>query len=481
VASAPEPPTTTQPSDGHLTLRATYSTNTFAHEGTAPRLLRGGVWALVGRGAAAFLAAALTAVVTRLVNPADAGVYFLTVSIVTVAAVVSPFGFQDAGVRVIAEALGRGQSGQAKRALILLLALGGGSAIIGGVGLEAGLPSLARGPLHCPTIVRFSVPISAWGVVLAIQSLISRAFQGISNIRESVIFSGLATNLLCVLACGLWLFSYHPATYGVVLDLSIASAVVSTALGGILVSKVIRSLEGPWTEYLTGRMARIALPLALTSCFSIVISQFDIWVVGVYRSSEDLAVYTAARRLALIGGAPLAALNVVLAPMIAELHSHNRLELERLLRGTAGLASMPVISLFVVSLLIGRRVLSYAFGQFYARGAGVLNLLLVGQLADVWTGSCGAVLVMTGYQDLFFMVSVLAGMLSAILNVALVTRAGIEGVAFASALCSAAQTFALLVCTRRATGLWTHASVQSSISLVTAFRTSMTKSLAAGH
>ena len=73
------------------------------------RLLRGGVSAVLGRSAIAFGVVLLNALVARMLSPEETGLFFLALSIVTVAAVIADFGFGKTLLRIIPDAVTTGE------------------------------------------------------------------------------------------------------------------------------------------------------------------------------------------------------------------------------------------------------------------------------------------------------------------------------------------------------------------------------------
>ena len=103
------------------------------------------------------------------------------------------------------------------------------------------------------------------------------------------------------------------------------------------------------------------------------------------------------------------------------------------------------------------------FGSYYQQGAVVLAVLSVGQLANVWSGSCGLTLVMSGHQKTMMNLTLACGLFNAIAALLLVRRYGALGAAAAAATTMVLQNILMLVFVKRKAGVWTHAR----LSLVT--------------
>ena len=94
-----------------------------------------------------------------------------------------------------------------------------------------------------------------------------------------------------------------------------------------------------------------------------------------------------------------------------------------------------------------------AFSSRFDVGEGALRILLVGQAANVATGSVGFILIMTGFTGLDLLDNALGVALLAGLAVALTAAFGIEGTATAAAVSVAALNLVRLLQVRGRIGI----------------------------
>ena len=204
-------------------------------------------------------------------------------------------------------------------------------------------------------------------------------------------------------------------------------------------------------------------PLWITSLILFTLTQADLWIAGIYLPQQQVAVYGAAFRLVLLVAVPLQIVNMVVAPLIAELYTQGkREELERSLRVAATVTGIPSFLTLVAFMLFGKPILGLVFGGYYREGALILALLSVGQLVNVWTGSCVQTLMMTGNQAPVMNATIATGLL-------IITGAlwaghiyGAVGIAGAVATGKAFQNILMLFYARKRTGIWTHITFSSS-------------------
>ena len=201
----------------------------------------------------------------------------------------------------------------------------------------------------------------------------------------------------------------------------------------------------------------VAWPMWVSGSALLLLSQADILVLGIFRPAAEVAIYGAASTLVALVAMSLVIVNAVIPPIIAELYSQNkRAELEKLLRTTASVAGIPTLGVLVLFIFQGDHLLALVYGEYYAEGGLILTILSVGQLVNVFTGSCGITLTMTGNQTTMMMITLVIGAFTVALALALGSQYGAIGVAVAAASGWTLQNIAMLVGAKIKTGMWTH-------------------------
>jgi O-antigen/teichoic acid export membrane protein len=179
--------------------------------------------------------------------------------------------------------------------------------------------------------------------------------------------------------------------------------------------------------------------------------------VGVFRPQTEVAIYGAAAKLVILVAIPLQIINAVVPPLIAEMYAQGkRQELERTLRLAATVSGVPAFLALAAFLVLGAPLLALIYGDYYSAAWTVLALLSLGQLVNVWVGSCGMVLTMTGHQVTMMVLMVISGGLTVAAGLLVVGRYGATGVAAATAGGIALQQILLWLAARSSAGIWTH-------------------------
>lgn len=426
------------------------------------RLLSGGVWALGGRMLAALTALITSALLARLLSPQDLAAYILALSLASVGTIVGSLGMGREVVRSVAGSMSLGQPEKARQAVYSVHRIG----VVGAAG--AGLlylllgGVLGRAVFHSPALAAVTGLIAGWIFVMSQQNLLAEMFRGFHDIRYATIFSGLGPSagiLLTVSLASLWV-ARGEATLHTVLLLVIGSCLISALLAMLVLWRRVSTLPSPSDadgNIKHRKMALISWPLWITQIILFVLLYADLWIAGALLPEAEVALYGTAFRLMLFVVIPLQLAGMVVPPLIAELYAQRRIrELERALRATATLASIPSLLILVAFVFFGGPILGLVFGEYYREGASILVLLSLGQIVNVATGSCNETLMMTGNHAAMMIVTISSGLLLGVGALWAGQSYGAVGIAGMVAFSKAFQNLLMLLYAKRRTGMWTH-------------------------
>jgi len=425
------------------------------------RLLSGGVWAFMGIALAGLSTLAVNTLLARILAPDALGTYFLIFSLALFLALVAQLGLNQAVVRLVAESMGAGRPGRAAKAVRLVFRYG----TVGALGVAV---LLMVGAGEWVTLTVFDSPvmagvvglIAAWTIVLAYQKLLGESFRGFHDIRMASLAGGLTTSLLsATIFTALWLIKGQ-ASLEQVLILILTATAINVLIAGLLMLRRIKLLKSQ-ASLSSKDIYNIAMPLWITGLTFFAVTQADLWILGIFRSQEEVALYGAVIFLVKLVAMPLIVINAVLPPVIAEMFSQGKKqELEHVLRTTATLAAAPTFLVLTIFILFGEPILGLLYGDYYRLGATVLILLSFGQLVNVWAGSCGITLMMTGHQSTMMTITACSGLVTILLGIVLVQSHGVVGLASAAAIGLALQNMFMWIGVKLKTNMWTHVNVR---------------------
>lgn len=426
-------------------------------------LVRGGTLTFLARAIAGLSGILTQVALARLLSPTQFGAFFLTQSVAIPSADVAQLGLPRVLVRELARLDPEAHRGRAAA----ILARAGFAALIG-IALTVILYALVVGPtlsdrVFGSTAMSQTVTFAAiWIACLAFQNLSAESLRGFHAVGWAAVFGG---PLASVLTCAVLVYVLYRQT-----SLELAEALLITAAGCALsavaaataisrkVGRPARGESPPFRPMLHSAFGMLALGIGATA-----FNQSDLWILGAILSEQDVALYGAAKRLALPITLPLMVVSLVVPPVISRLYSRGEHRLlERALRGTASVAAIPAIVLVACFVVFGEDILVTLFGDFYGLSALVLTVLSVERLLYVVAGSCGMLLMMTGHERSMLRAVFAAGALQAAMIYVGIRFHGIEGAALGFLGGSVVRTLALWSAARRFTGIRTEVSVRSA-------------------
>lgn len=198
-----------------------------------------------------------------------------------------------------------------------------------------------------------------------------------------------------------------------------------------------------------------SLPTTFTGIFTLSINRVDRLFIGFYRPEAEIGIYQAISQSSVIFIVILTAFNAILTPMIVDLFYKNKLtRLEELYKISTKWGLYFSIPAFLVICFAPKDIIYVLYGPEYMSGSISLLILTIAQFINVATGAVGILLIMTGRQNHWFLITSLMLVLDVILNILLTPRYGMIGAAIATG-CAVSGLFLLgLFQVKRELGIW---------------------------
>ncbi|MGL5858104.1 MAG: oligosaccharide flippase family protein [Angustibacter sp.] len=371
------------------------------------RVARGGSANLLGAIVMAVCLMGLTVVITRVLSPEDAGVFFSATSLFVLATAVGQLGTNTGLVYFLSRARANGTLHQARRYGVIAMRPVVITAVVMGAALFALAPQLSAliNPEHVDQSTSYLRALAFFIPLVGVENVALAATRGLGSMRANVLVEQLGRPVLqLALVIGLlaitdgrwvalaWVAAYLPAAVVAAVWWRRAAEGSSGRRPGDRSGRP----AGRSVQALRRDFWRFSGPRALASVGQSAMQRFDIVLVGALAGASAAAVYTAATRFVVAGQMGSRAISLAVQPRLG--YALGRGDVAGAQRyyliGTAWLmlVTWPLYLTFVVW---GDQILT-VFGSGYSAGQGVLLLLSMTMLLAMACGMVDMVLNMAG-------------------------------------------------------------------------------------
>ncbi len=398
--------------------------------GEARRLLGSSAFIFACRLSGAVLAFGTQVILARWLGAAELGICVSTFAIFIVLATVGGLGYPSAMLRFVGKADAHEDMGSIvgirRRACQVVLA---SSIIVAAVGL-AGIMYLGDG---FSSVYNRALGISLVFVPLyafaRLNNLTSHAFAwfGLAFLPDSVIRPLL---YLIALVAVWWIQGDMTAEVAVLVQMLVIVA-VTAGQQLIIRRRLAAELGSARPVYDDGEWLRTALPLVVISLFTAYFAEVAVIVAGFKLSSDQVAIFNASYRVALLINFGLMAVDAVTRPQAARLYAKGDISgLQHLVGRATIIKVLGALAAVVFLGFLGEHIL-LLFGEEFTSGYQMLMILAGSQLLTALLGPGPLLLTVTGHQSHCLPVFALSLVALLGLNLGLVPLMGPEGAAVA--------------------------------------------------
>jgi O-antigen/teichoic acid export membrane protein len=401
---------------------------------------------ILGIGVAGIATFIVQVLMTRVLGSVEFGVVTLCTQAAFLASFVTRAGMDMAVLRDVAIDVGMNRHNLLRGAVARAAAIAAGvSTAIAVVAIGLAEPIQAR--LGIPESTRWAVYAAAIGVpFIALTNVWLAATRGLKIMRYTLYVFWAGQNVAwIVLMLLLWVFSASATTSVLAYSLSWACAAVAAFYFWREESrqwKVERAPRG-WLN----KLMRYAGPRAPASLLAQLLFWADLFILTRYASTSEVGVYSAALRAGQVMMLFLTSVSLMFAPYVADLYNrgqHERLDaLYKLLTRWVVGATLPLFLLVAVTPGSVMRVFGADFASDQSEVA--LLILLLGQFANIASGSAGFILIMVGRTGADLTLYVASLLLDVTVALALTPHLGMRGAAIANAVTFACSNTARLL------------------------------------
>ncbi len=229
------------------------------------------------------------------------------------------------------------------------------------------------------------------------------------------------------------------------LSLNVLTNVVLTVLTGLVAFRYLRSkFDGAAVATETRVWLSCSVSLLIVAIVQVVNLRLDVLMIGAMLGMKEAGIYAAAAQLAGLTTLGLVGVNMIAAPMIAELHAKRcRDAFQRYLTNASWMITLITIPLAIFLICAGQWLLGL-FGSDFTAGYSALGILVIGHAVSALAGPVGFLAILTGHQrEGAWILGIAAGM-NMVLNVVLIPRYGLHGAAIATGVTTIVWNLAML-------------------------------------
>lgn len=398
--------------------------------------VRGGAIAFILKIVSLALALLNQVILARILGADGIGQVLLAISVIYMSSQIAKFGMEDAMMRFVPMYMEKGDNARLKGTIYFTLKLCFFISLLSilFVVMLSDFISIrifhSEGLIKLLPVAAITIPASAMrGVIGGILKGYKDTFR--AQLPEFLISpaSRITVFLLLSIKGGKPEFAIYAFLFGEVL------AVILSGIFLLVKLKAIKTQEHG-CEY--KKFLDVASTMIFTGITLILFTQTDLWIVGIYTSTEAVGIYGVVTKLVTLIILPLGVFSIAIPPLMASIHALDNLsELRKLVRESTRWILSATIPIILILVFEGDIILRYVFGEKFTEGYPPLLILSIGQMVNASTGLVGYLLQMTGGHRLIMKINIFWGVINVILNIILVPHLGILGAAISTAFCLA--------------------------------------------
>ena len=396
-----------------------------------------GVFTLAKQGSITFvgniigkaLGFAFVAVATRLVTPAEYGVFTLGLSVVAFVQGIASLNIYKSVDYFVPKLLDEADYGRAKKTIQNVFTIGIVASTFGAVAVfltREQIATLFNEP-------QLEVVLALFVLLIPLQTLnrtLLASFNSIKEMKYRVAIRNIANPLTRIVSASVLVLSgagLLGLVGGYLFGLGVA------VLGGI----IFLTIEAGWIRNATPvpvsnrDLFSYSLPLVLAGVIYSIIGQIDYFAIGYFLSSDDVGQYRVAYLLSSNLLIVLSAITPVFKPMIAERRSNDSV-LESRYQLATRWVTMLTFPLAITLILSPDVFLTVLFTSEYSRASATVVALTVGYLLNASFGPEGMMLEGLGNTRLTLVNTFVLVGVNSLLDVLLIPRFGILGAGIAT-------------------------------------------------
>lgn len=252
----------------------------------------------------------------------------------------------------------------------------------------------------------------------------SESFKAIGELNLSIVFQSILFPLINII--GVSIFFPLFGEIGVFISVSV-TVTIMYILSHFLFYFKLNKKKGIFNNCSKRESHSIPYNFYLISLSNYVFASIDTLTLGLLADNSDVGIYNVLLRVVMPFSVLLIVINNIFMRNFSIWHSNG--ETEKCINMYAKLAKLSIVlsTLIFVLIVFFRMEILLFFGQDYVAGVQALIILSIGSFVMLATGPSAAILMMTGHEDKYKRIVINAGLINVFLSVILIYQYGLIG------------------------------------------------------
>jgi len=395
-------------------------------------VVRGSFVAFVIKVLGASIAFGFNILLARMLGADGAGIYYLALTVTTVASVISRVGLDNTLLRFTAANAAiedwASVKGANSKGIILITSISFVLTLI----IFFAAPWCAQSIFSKPELTQPLRWMALTIYPVSLFSVYSEMLRGLKRILDSQSLQGLLLPILNLAIFYLLADQYN-------LTGAVAAYVAATILTAVaawwLWNRATLPMRGVAGRFSWVELLDSCLPLYVVALFS---KAFTPWapllLLGMFVKSDEVGIFGVATRTAMLINLILITMNSIIAPKLAILFRQGEIKVLTNIVNKSTLFMMILALPPTLIFLIAPGWIMALFGTQFASGGTALAILALGQFVNVACGPVGYLLMMTGNERVVRNITFYSALVLGFSGLALIPFLGLIGAALSSSL-----------------------------------------------
>jgi len=373
---------------------------------------------------------ALIMLISRLYGSEVLGAHTISVTVLMMFTVLGRLGMDSFLVRNFAQdhAIGRWDRilELYRKTLIVIIPLGFALSVI----LFFTSSFIAEHIFKKPYLENYLKIISFGVLPMVLRFINSECYRGFRMNREHAYSQNVSYFLYASVLLGIFLaFSNNYCLPNAAFVISLMILAISSTI--LIMRRIRKNAETPSNEFVIPEIIKNSAPMMLANSMLLVSGWINTLMLGVFATETDVGIYSVVLKIASLTTFILMSINSIATPKFAQFYAAGNISgLGKYVSQTAKVIFYSSVPIFFIIVVLNKWLLGL-FGEEFVIGSTALLITMAGQLFNVFAGSVGNILYMTGNQAIFRNIIIISTAINIIVCAILIPWLGLIGSAIA--------------------------------------------------